>query len=127
MLYSIDTSQKITSIPHENEYKICLSRLSQDELEAIKDALNTMIDEDIAKGTDIQTSSWMPGSDWENTPFQMIYEKAAKLDTVLSAKFFGLLVWVVFMERPEIWSFGRFEKDGQPIAGLTYFRLRNIQ
>jgi hypothetical protein len=27
------------------------------------------------------------------------------------------------MERPENWSFGRFEKDGEPIRGMTYFRV----
>jgi hypothetical protein len=40
-----------------------------------------------------------------------------------SAKFFGILLWQVIMDRPEAWSFGRYEKDGIPIEGMTYFRL----
>jgi hypothetical protein len=33
-----------------------------------------------------------------------------------------LMVWVVFMKRPEKWFSGRFEKDGEPIGSRTYFR-----
>jgi hypothetical protein len=28
----------------------------------------------------------------------------------------------VFMERPERWTSGRFEKDGEPIGSRTYFQ-----
>jgi hypothetical protein len=27
------------------------------------------------------------------------------------------------MDRPDDWSFGRYEKDGIPIRGMTYFRI----
>jgi hypothetical protein len=40
----------------------------------------------------------------------------------LSALFFGLLVWQVVMDR-DCWSFGRYEKEGIPIRGMTYFRI----
>ena len=128
MLYSLDSDppQKITDVPHESKYKICLALLDQGELDSIKAALNAKIDKDMSNGLEIQTSSWMPGSDWTNTPFQCIYEKAARFNEELSAKFFGLLVWVVFMERPEAWAFGRYPKGDQDIIGLTYFRLRNM-
>jgi hypothetical protein len=32
------------------------------------------------------------------------------------------MVWEVFMERPERWFSGRFEKDGEPIKSRTYFQ-----
>jgi hypothetical protein len=66
----------------------------------------------------------MPGSNWGGTVFQPIYEKAARRDFNASARCFGLMVWEVFMERPERWSSGRFEKNGEPIGSRTYFRIQ---
>jgi len=41
-----------------------------------------------------------------------------------SARFFyGLIVWRVMMDRPEVWSFGRYPKNPGEIIGLTYFRV----
>ena len=77
-----------------------------------------MIDAD-----EIHTAGWMPGSDWTDTPFQPIYEKAAQQSFDAAARCFGLMVWEVMMERPERWTSGRFEKDGEPIGSRTYFRV----
>lgn len=64
----------------------------------------------------------MPGSDWTGTAFQPIWEKAAKKNEELAAKIFGLLVFEIFRHRPEDWYTGRFEKEGIPLRGRTYFR-----
>jgi hypothetical protein len=120
MLFDVQKNQLITAIPHERDYQIWISRLDPIEIQSIKDKLNSMIDAD-----EIHTSCWMPGADWTNTPFQAIYEKAARFNFESAAHCFGLMVWVVFMERPEEWGFGRYEKNGHPITGITYFRLHN--
>ena len=65
----------------------------------------------------------MPGHDWTGTVFEPIYFKAARSSYEQSAKCFGLMVWEVFMERPERWASGKFEKDGEPIGSRTYFQL----
>jgi hypothetical protein len=118
MLYTIDSDSEITKIPHRREFERWRSRLTDSEYQAIVDDLNSRID-----GTEIQTSSWMPGSDWSGTVFQPIYEKACEFSETASGLFFGLIVWVVFMDRPEWWSFGRYEKNGMPITGITYFQI----
>ena len=64
----------------------------------------------------------MPGNDWTGTVFEPIYSKAARQSYEASARCFGLMVWETFMERPEIWFSGRFEKDGEPIGSRTYFQ-----
>lgn len=117
MLFDIDSSRQITSVPYAAEYARYMAAMSPAEIAAIKAALNDMID-----GTEIQTAGWMPGSDWTGTVFEPIYFKAARESYSGSAKCFGLMVWEVFMERPERWYSGRFEKDGEPIGSRTYFQ-----
>lgn len=118
MLYSIDEDKIINYIPHENEFSVWRGRLSDLEYQTIVEELNRRIE-----GTEIQTSSWIPGSDWTGTVFDPIYRKACLNDIIDSGLCFGLIVWVVMMERPETWAFGRYEKDGIPIRGLTYFQV----
>lgn len=119
MLYSIDSSKRqITTIPHAKEFAVWRSRLTPTEIDAIKAELEGKI-----VSAEVHTASWMPGADWSHTPFESIYVKACRLDEEAAARCFGLFVWEVFMEHPEDWSFGRFEKGGVPIEGLTYFRI----
>ncbi len=120
MLFSIDSGKYIDSIPHENEYNLWINRLSIDELNAIIDQLTDMID-----GDEIHTSSWMPGGDWGGTVFHPIYEKSCLLNEEMSGLCFGLILWAVLMDRDDVWGFGRYEKDGTAIAGMTYFKLVN--
>ena len=121
MLYSLDSGgppQKITTIPHKNDYDIWRSRLTDEEFQAIYDNLYSRISD-----SEVETSSWMPGSDWTDTVFQPIYEKACRHDHEAAAKFFGIIVWRVFMEHDEAWSFGKYMLNGVPIEGHTYFRI----
>ncbi|KAA3618536.1 MAG: hypothetical protein D8M58_21370 [Calditrichaeota bacterium] len=118
MIYSIDEGKVINYIPHAEEYDVWRKRLSDSEYEAIVDELNNRIN-----STEIQTSSWIPGSDWTGTVFEPIYTKACLNDVTQAGLCFGLIVWVVMMSRPETWAFGRYEKNGIPIRGLTYFQV----
>jgi hypothetical protein len=65
MLYSIDSGQCITSIPHKPYYNTCRSRLSESEYDAIMNDLHGRIE-----GDEIVTSSWIPGSDLEGYRFR---------------------------------------------------------
>lgn len=120
MLYSIDSGSYISSIPYHSQYEIWRSRLTAGEFQAIYDELRSRVD-----GSEIETSSWIPGANWEGTVFQPIYDAACRQDETTSAQFFGLILWQVIMEHEQVWAFGRYEKDGIPIKGLTYFRLAN--
>lgn len=117
MLIDFSSGKLITKIPFEREYKIFLSRMTDSEISNIETALNELIE-----GTTIQTAGWMPGNDWNGTPYQVIFDKAAHKNHDLAAKCFGLMVWVVFMKRPERWTSGRFENNGEPIGSRTYFQ-----
>lgn len=112
-----ESGTTVTRMPYAAEYQEAMSRLSAGEIATIKAALNDMID----KKT-IHTSGWMPGADWSGTPFSPIYSEAARGSYERSAQIFGLVVFETFMERPEVWFTGRFEKDGVPIGSRTYFQ-----
>ena len=118
MLYSIDSEKYITNIPYRENYDTWRCGLTDSEYQAITDELHSRIN-----GKEIETSSWIPGSDWRGTVFQPIYEKACQHDADAAARFFGLIVWRVFMEHEETWSFGRYKLNKVPIKGLTYFRI----
>ncbi len=120
MIYSIETQEYLKYIPHKQDYDFWRSRLSDAEYNTIITELQNRID-----GKEIATSSWIPGSDWTDTVFQPIWEKACSKDDATAAKFFGLLVWEVFLNHEDVWSFGRYKKDDIPIKGLTYFILKN--
>lgn len=117
MLKDMMTGRPITTVPYAHEYKRYMSAMTPEEIAAIKAHLNGLID-----GERIHTAGWMPGADWTGSVFEPIYFKAAKRSYEGAAKCFGLMVWEVFMERPEVWMSGQFEKDGQPIGSRTYFQ-----
>ena len=118
MLFNLDEIE-IDWIPHSAQYKIWKARLTTDEFKSIVDKLNSLIE--------VRTSSWMPGHDWSNTVFWPIYDRACGQHHGEAAKCFGLILWeVMMMRRSEAWGFGRYKKDGIPIEGLTYFRLRAL-
>jgi hypothetical protein len=99
------------------------SRLSLEKDRAIRDRINELIDDAIANGKDIVTTSWMPGSDWTGTPFHPIYENAARCSELQAGMCFGLYVQDVIIHRPETWASEHFELHGRPIKGRTYFQV----
>ncbi len=120
MLYAIGSAGRerlITKMPHSKDFDRWMKRLSEPDYTKVIEALESRV-----AGTEVQTSSWIPGSDWTGTPFQPV---AAACDGDLDASglFFGLLVWRMFMDHDDDWSFGHYEVDGVPIRGLTYFRI----
>jgi len=119
-LFDLETMQQVTEIPYKRDYNLYMSRHTQDEIAAIKEWVNAKIDSD-----KIHTAGWMPGSNWMGTVLEPIYTKATKRNFDLAGKCFGLMVYVVFMERPEEWVSGRFELRGRDIGSRTYFRKRS--
>ncbi len=120
MLYSIESGQYIEHLPHEDDFNRWRSRLTDDEFQAIVNELNERI-----SGDEIHTSSWIPGNDWSGTVYDPIYQRACEQDPNVSGLCFGLFMWFVVQNHPDVWSFGRYEKEGVPINGITYFRLHN--
>lgn len=116
----MDSGDYVNYIPHGSEFDIWRNRLSEGEYQALVTELRTRI-----SGDEIHTSSWIPGADWTDTVFQPIYEKACRRDSDAAAKFFGLVLWVVLLEDEDVWGFGRYEKNGVPIEGMTYFKLEH--
>jgi hypothetical protein len=120
LLYSVPNITKIDQVPHPVEYhhwRYALDTVDRHAYRQIHDELDTRFN-----GREVDTSSWVPGSNWTGTVFQPIYD-ACRQDEVAAGRFFGLLVWQVVMDREDCWSFGRYEKDGIPITGMTYFHI----
>lgn len=116
MLYS-KSWNLVQEIPYQKHYRIWRDRISDADYQAIVDHLDSLIE-----GTEVLTSSWIPGSDWTGTPFEPIYS-ACRFDVNAAAQFYGLILWDVMMRRDDCWSCDHYEKDGVPIKGLTYFKI----
>ena len=123
MLYYPDTFKAVTQVPHRTDFDRWVSGLSNAEMQAIQDTLNAKIDADLEAGKEVQVAGWIPGSDWKGTAYLPIYEKACRYNQRASALCFGLIVWKVFMDRPDDWSFvaDATKKDGTPIQSKVYF------
>jgi hypothetical protein len=120
MLIDIHTGRRIDFVPFADTFALVRRRLSASEL---ADVL-AEIDERIrAAGDEIATAGWLPGANWDDTPFDALYRKAARFHTGLAGKMFGLCVWFAIMQRDEPWGSGRYEKNGVDIGSRTYFRL----
>jgi hypothetical protein len=125
MLYSVPDMKEINQVPHQQDYSRWRSALDRANALAFQE-IHTELDSRFDT-REVDTSSWIPGANWENTLFQPIYIACGGDDNENAhdeaAKFFGLIVWKVVMDRDDCWSFGRYEKDGFPIRGMTYFRI----
>lgn len=119
MIFSIDTGKEIKKIPHEKEFNLWRSRLTVAEFDAIVNKIDSLID-----SNEVHTASWMPGNNWSGTVYEPIYTKACNYDETLSGLCFGLFVWYVFQIRDDEWYHGRFENNGIPIKGMTYFKKK---
>ena len=120
MLFSIQSNgdtKQVTRLPHEQDFNRWRSRLSDSDYQAACDELDGRLETN-----EVNTSSWIPGEDWTGTVFQPLYEACGR-DSEAAARFFGLILWKVVMDHGQRWSFGRYEKDGVPIEGITYFRI----
>ena len=120
MIIDIKSKKTIRKIPHPDVFETIRTRLSPSEFKGVVGEINEKIDN---AGGEIATAGWLPGPDWSNTPFQCIYETAAKRHQEVAGKMFGLMVWHTVMERPERWSFGRYKIGDLEIRSITYFRL----
>lgn len=118
MLYSVSPFKPIKHTPHEDFFDQCRSKLTDAEYDAIVHELVQRI-----SGDEVHTSSWMPGSDWAGTVFEPL-ERICGGDRDVSGRLFGLIVWKVFQNHPDTWSFGRYEKNSLPIKGMTYFIVK---
>ena len=116
MLIDIDSGKEITRIPHSETFELIRGRLKPSDFNGVIGEINKRIDE---AGGKIATAGWLPGSDWSDTPFQCIYDTAARKYRELSAKMFGIMVWYTVMKRPERWGSVKYDE----IGSRTYFRL----
>lgn len=115
MLYSI-ALEEMSGIPHEDQYRVWRSRISDGDYEAVEAAIN-----EYCETHDVFVSSHIPGPDWTGTVYDALYEACAR-NREHSGFFFGVIVWLVLIERDDEWLFKPADKDGDDVLGTTYWR-----
>ena len=87
MLYSLKSESYMADVPHRNNYDIWRGRLSDAEFNAVYDELNSRVER-----SNIETSSWIPGSDWDGTVFQPILEVACQNNADAAGRFYWTMI-----------------------------------
>jgi len=112
----------VNTVWHKAFFDASKSRLSNEEYKSMVDELNMIVQKSIDEKSDIVVSSFIPGNNWSNTVWDAIYSKACGYDEEFSAKFFGLLLCQVLINREETWFFIK-----QDVArGMIYFREKEV-
>lgn len=120
MLYSVPDLKGIESVPRTVEYRRGCTVLDEVDLQAyqrIHDELHARSD-----GREVDTSSWIPGSDWTGTVFQPIYEACG--EDQRSSR--SITICQTRSPKNNAAAGGsscRYEKESIPIRGMTYFRI----
>jgi hypothetical protein len=120
MILDIETKKPITHQPHPPTWRLIESRLSAAQREAIIDAITEKISDD----DEIKVAAFMPGADWTGTPFQIIFERAARYNFDLAGLMFGLLAWEAFKRHPDEWLTVKTTFSGRDVENRVYFRRR---
>jgi hypothetical protein len=120
MLYSIDSDKPIIDIPkrHKKSFNLWRRNLSNGNYDIVIESIRKYIDA-VPKDKPF-VSSYIPGPDWTNTPYQPLYI-ACNRNQEHSGWFFGLIVWQVIIDHPDNWLFKPSDKDDD-ILGTTYWR-----
>lgn len=113
MLYSVPDMKRIEGVPHAQDYARWRAQLDGNDPEAFQ-AIHQELDSRF-DSREVDTSSWIPGADWRGTPFQPIYV-ACHSHEEDAARFFGLIVWQVVMDRRDCWSFGRYDRFNKELV-----------
>lgn len=117
----LDSGRHVAGVLDKGErgatFKRALSRMSEAEVAAVRMALDDRIE-----GSRIETSAWIPGSDWRGTPWQPIYDVGARGSFEQAALMFGLFVWEAFDRHPADWFTTKFSAGGEEDRFRVYFR-----
>ncbi|MDP8240990.1 MAG: hypothetical protein P9X24_18015 [Candidatus Hatepunaea meridiana] len=118
-LFNLEDVQQ-THMPHKQSYNHWMGNLSEEHFNVIIAAIHELMDA-TPIGKQVITSSWIPGSDWTDTPYDPIYQ-ACHQDWDAARFFFGQLVWRSVQLHPEKWYFIRQQRDDDRPIGMTYFQ-----
>ncbi len=121
MLYNFNNSSEVTQVT--TKYKAFFdkhkARLNQDELNAIYDYINDLIDN---SGERFQPGRAASGSR-SGTPLQVIYERACDMNEEASAYLYGLFVKETFIKyRTDDWFVISQKEQGRDFEQNSYFR-----
>lgn len=119
MLFDIEGFQ-ITSIPHKVDYDRWMNGITQDQHDKVIETIHKAID-----GKDIFNASFIPGAEWEGTPFMPLYE-ACDRDVTNAAYFYGILCWLAVQSHSDEWICYK-NSESNIGRGWTYFRKRKVR
>jgi hypothetical protein len=118
-LYSPNQKDKITKLPHQNEFDLWCQNMSVCDYLNVEGKIRQIFDK--FKVGEHTVSSFMP-KDWTTKDWEPLY-RACRQNKSASGLFFGQIVWRTLMYHKYDWCFYRGDKGNRDYIGLTYYRI----
>jgi hypothetical protein len=128
-------SGEVVTIPQRNEDELdrVLAQLTTGQIQAMEDELNRRADLIGNTEDDFTNSSWVPGTNWQNTEFEPLYDacEGFSADQEEYAGFmFGWLMRRVMIARTDEWEMFKHHQPSEKIPRGTYYcrgnRVRRV-
>jgi hypothetical protein len=125
-------SGKVVTIPERNEQELdaVLAQLTTEQIQAMEDELNRRADAIGNSEDDFTNSSWVPGTDWQLTVFEPLYDACEEVPRPTSQEeyagfMFGWLMRRVMIARPDEWQMFKHHQPTERIPRGTYYCRAN--
>lgn len=101
----MESGEQITEIGSSRKkfYEECMCKLSYQEIDKIKDYINSDIDKFLNSDNQVYVPGHRVPTDWSGTELQVIYDKACGQNPNQSALLYGLITLEVMIDRFEKW------------------------
>ncbi|SRR6266851_2299089 len=124
------TSGEVVTIPRPSEQELSrvLAQLTHEQIQAMEDELNRRADAIGNARDDFTNSSWVPGTNWQNTVFEPLYDacEGFSADQEQYAGFmFGWLMRRVIIARADEWEMFKHHQPTDTIPRGTYYCRAN--
>ncbi len=126
MLAWMEKNKQATSVPRIRKkfFELGKGRMSGLEYNKMKEYANQLIDDKITHSngkTEFIVPGWLTGSWWNGTPLQILYDKVFVNDNKTCALWYGILMYEIMIERPELWYATKTVFNGRDFEQAVYW------
>ena len=123
----------LQDLPYRDRYDRQIALLTDKQYKDIIKAIDEKLEETVDKdGHRISVAGWIPGADWEGTPYEKIYTRVCNADFDASAMLLGRMVQDAVLQRCKKGEDWGCKSDvelmrGRKLDSKTYWQMEKIK